>query len=91
MTPAESAAQEALEEAGVEGVAQAEALGEYVYNKYSRDYRVRVFALRVDEVLDDWLEKDQRDRQWFSREEAAAVVKESGLREIIERFDVGAI
>ena len=47
---------------------------------------VRVFLFRVERELDDWPEKGQRQGKWFDATEAAALVEESGLAEIISRF-----
>jgi hypothetical protein len=48
--------------------------------------QVRVFLFRVDRQLDDWPEKSQRETKWFDANEAANIVDEGGLAEIIERF-----
>ena len=48
--------------------------------------QVRVFLFRVERQLDNWPEKDQRETQWFDAYEAASLVDEGGLAEIIERF-----
>ena len=40
---------------------------------------VRVFPLRVDRLLDEWPERRQRQRRWFSPAEAAMAVEEGGL------------
>ena len=47
---------------------------------------VRVFLFRVERQLDDWPEKDARETKWFDATEAAALVEEGGLAQIIERF-----
>jgi hypothetical protein len=44
---------------------------------------VRVFLFRVDQQLDDWPEKGQREIRWLDPAEAAALVNEGGLAEII--------
>jgi hypothetical protein len=44
---------------------------------------VRVFLFRVDQQLDDWPEKDQRQTRWLDPAEAAALVNEGGLAEIV--------
>jgi 8-oxo-dGTP pyrophosphatase MutT (NUDIX family) len=93
MTPAESAAQEVLEEAGVRGAASPETLGHYDYSKRMKDgtlrtCRVDIFALEVKQILERWPERRQRKRHWFSPEEAAALVSEPVLAEIIRGFGV---
>jgi hypothetical protein len=44
---------------------------------------VRVFLVRVDQQSDDWPEKGQRETRWLDPAEAAALVNEGGLAEII--------
>jgi len=88
---AESAAQEAYEEAGVRGQTTAKAVGHYGYSKRMRGggkkrFRVEVFALEVTEVLDLWPEAHERTRQWLSPHEAAARVNEPELAAIIRTF-----
>jgi hypothetical protein len=48
--------------------------------------QVREFLFRVEQQLDDWPEKNQREAKWFDAEEAADLVEEGGLAEIISRF-----
>ena len=88
----ETAAEEAWEEAGVRGEIGASAIGAFRYRKRRRLFpavnaEVRLFPLRVDQLLDEWPEAHQRRRQWFSREEAAAAVAESGLKRLILGFE----
>jgi 8-oxo-dGTP pyrophosphatase MutT (NUDIX family) len=89
--PAEVASREAYEEAGLIGrIVDKRAIGRYHYTKQlakaSVLCEVRVFLLRVEQQLDDWPEKDQRETCWFDADEAAQQVDEGGLAEIIERF-----
>lgn len=91
MRPAEVAAQEAYEEAGVIGhIIGRRPIGDYYYPKAQKEEstlcNVRVFLLRVDRELDDWPEKQERTRQWFNPREAARLVNEGGLAEIIGNF-----
>jgi 8-oxo-dGTP pyrophosphatase MutT (NUDIX family) len=85
-----AAAQEAFEEAGVTGRVGLLTVGAYFYWKRRRTRsdlcEVDVYQLEVSEELEDWPERSQRQRSWFSREEAADRVDEPGLREILKRF-----
>lgn len=88
---AESAAQEAYEEAGVRGKMSAQAIGHYGYRKRLRGgakkrFRVDVFAMEVTEVLDQWPEAHERARQWLSPAEAAIRVDEPELALLIRAF-----
>ena len=85
LSPAESAAAEAYQEAGVKGRVIEPPIGEYRYRKWGGVCRVRVFALRVDEVLDEWPESDIRRRMWMSIESASEAVKTEGLKAILRR------
>jgi 8-oxo-dGTP pyrophosphatase MutT (NUDIX family) len=83
----EAAAQEALEEAGVEGQVQTEPFGKYLYSKRdpanSELCEVMVYLLEVTHQRETWLEKGEREVRWFSVEDAAALVEEAGLTEVI--------
>jgi predicted phosphate transport protein (TIGR00153 family) len=91
LQPHAAAAHEAEEEAGVKGAACPTALGSYRYRKKrkngaSLNVDVDVFPFSVTDLLDEWEEQDQRQRQWFSLEEAAQLVDEPELAELIRRF-----
>jgi phosphohistidine phosphatase len=82
MSAAESAAKEALEEAGVEGPVSAEPVGRYQYRKWGGTCTVEVFTMAVESVLDRWPEQF-RDRQWLTPEEAARRVEEPDLERLL--------
>jgi 8-oxo-dGTP pyrophosphatase MutT (NUDIX family) len=89
--PAEVASQEAYEEAGLIGqVVGKRPLGNFHYEKRLAKRaiicEVRVFLFRVERQLGDWPEKGERESKWFDAKEAAALVEEGGLAEIIDRF-----
>jgi len=91
-TDAQAAAQEALEEAGVEGVIGDSPLGAFRYLKVLRRRAARwcvvsLFPLRVEVEHAAWKEQAERERRWMSREDAAASVLEPQLREMIGAFD----
>jgi ADP-ribose pyrophosphatase YjhB (NUDIX family) len=54
LSPAASAANEALEEAGVSGAIDAEPLGTDQYRKWGGICTVQVFAMEVEEEVADW-------------------------------------
>ena len=73
-SPAAAAAQEAHEEAGVDGLVWATPIGSYRYRK-GRDsdgeaIEVDVYPLEVTDQLETWPEKDQRQRGWFTLADA---------------------
>jgi 8-oxo-dGTP pyrophosphatase MutT (NUDIX family) len=88
----EAAAIEAYEEAGVRGIADAMPVGRYGYLKLlksgkPRHLNVQVFAIAVDDVLDDWPEKSERERQWVSPQQALALIGEVELLPVIAAFE----
>ena len=86
-TPWESAAQEALEEAGVEGVVSDQPLGTYTARRVRGDQTetiaVALYLLEVTRQLDRWDEKAQRQRRWADLETAIALLADSALGEML--------
>jgi len=78
----ESAEQEALEEAGIDGDVVPEAIGSYEYQKWGGVCRVQVFLMAVKIVHDEWLES-YRDREWLSVDEASERVEQVELKRIL--------
>ncbi|WP_052731712.1 NUDIX hydrolase [Devosia geojensis] len=76
-TPWESAAQEALEEAGIEGEVETTPIGSYrgaMNDENQTPVIVDIYPLRVDLEHDEWREKHQRQRRWVSIEEAQCLL-----------------
>ena len=91
-TPAESAAREAWEEAGVTGKVQERCLGIYSYAKthgpvVGLPCVVMVYPLLVQSLASDFPERDQRRVKWFSPKKAAARVMEPELARMLRDFD----
>jgi 8-oxo-dGTP pyrophosphatase MutT (NUDIX family) len=89
-TPYEAAAQEAKEEAGVEGEISPKPLGRYSYWKRKSDHfllcQVDVYCLAVKRQLKSWREQAQRQARWFGVAEAADRVLEPALADLIRRL-----
>jgi 8-oxo-dGTP pyrophosphatase MutT (NUDIX family) len=88
----EAAAIEAYEEAGVRGDVETTPLGDYGYLKLLRSGKakhvtVQVYGLRVETELDDWPECHERQRQWFAKSHALAVIGEPELLPVVAAFD----
>ena len=83
MSPAESAAKEAIEEAGAAGILYRNSLGTYHHPIETGNVTVEVFSLLVNVVHDHWLEELERKRAWFSLEEALQKLALPGLRQIV--------
>jgi phosphohistidine phosphatase len=86
LSAADSAANEALEEAGVEGQTGVSPIGHYTYEKWGGTCTVEVYPMEVERIHDTWLENN-RDRVWVSTSEAANRVDEPVLKEILKDFD----
>lgn len=90
-TPAEAAATEAYEEAGVDGQIFDHVLGMYYYDKGMGDDPplpciVTVFPMKVHRLLKNFPERAERRRKWFSPAKAAERVNEPELAKILRAF-----
>ncbi len=90
LTLAQSAAQEAREEAGVMGEIAAEPFASYSYLKERKTgalpCTVDIFALKVTHQEQDWPEKGRRKLVWLPAVRAARRVSEIALAQIIREF-----
>jgi 8-oxo-dGTP pyrophosphatase MutT (NUDIX family) len=82
-TAGEAALQEAWEEAGLTGTIDPEPIGSYLYEKYGGVCHVTVFAMQVAEVAQDWPERDERQRSFFSVRGALARITDPGIADVI--------
>lgn len=67
LSPTETAAQEAFEEAGVKGILGEDAVGYYLHPNNKDEHRldrIKLFPMRVTEQFDDWPEEQERFRHW---------------------------
>lgn len=86
-----AAAVEAFEEAGVDGVVSERSLGAFSYDKVLKTTEIRavtaaLYPLEVVILRDDWPEKAERERRWFTPAEAADAVQEPELAALIRSF-----
>ena len=86
MTPEDSAAKEAWEEAGVLGKVFPDLMGTYEYYKSGCTWQVDVFLLQVETVVENWPEAYKRKRQWVSIPKAIKRVDEPELKLILGDF-----
>lgn len=89
----EVAAAEAFEEAGIMGSIDKDPSAVFASTKRLKNgtelpCTIKVYDLKVKKVLDDWPEKGERERRWFSPGEAALVATETGLIKTL--LDFGA-
>ena len=90
----EAAAQEAYEEAGVIGSVAEQPIGSYRYikeyiGKPSIAAHALVYSLQVREILDNWPEQGQRERGWFTLEEARHAVEVLDLARLLSDLGRG--
>lgn len=81
---------EARQEAGVIGEPTRTPIGHYHYWKRLQDHfelsKVAVFPLAVRRQLTDWPERNQRVQLWLSPDDAALMVDETDLGDLIRAF-----
>ncbi|WP_237152987.1 NUDIX hydrolase [Oryzibacter oryziterrae] len=86
----EAAETEAMEEAGLIGKVARKAFGQFTYRKQfpkgTEAVTVDVYPLEVVRQKSSWLEKGQREVQFFSVEEAADRVSDAGVGDLIRSF-----
>ena len=84
LSPRESAAKEALEEAGIEGEIAETALGSYTCEKWGATCTVAVYPMKVTRVIpeEEW-EESHRGREWVTPDVAASRLKQQELRPLV--------
>lgn len=85
LSPWETAAREAFEEAGIEGEIEQEPIGSYflpVNEERPAPVEVKVFPLKVTRQCEDWKERRQRYRHWSVLPEARRLITHEGLADL---------
>ncbi|AUH32700.1 NUDIX hydrolase [Paracoccus tegillarcae] len=88
---AHAALQEAWEEAGVRGQVELAELGRFRYDKhqdsgFALPVEVALYPVAVESLADSFPENHEREREWFDAEEAARLVIETGLQDILRHL-----
>ena len=86
LSPADSAAKEAFEEAGIIGVVHHLEAGQYRYRKFGKSFSVQVYPLYLETMLEEWDEMHDRRRKLVTPAEAIEMVCHDELRKIISDF-----
>jgi phosphohistidine phosphatase len=86
MTPQESGAQEAFEEAGVSGDVCENPVGSYQVKKWGGDCTVTLYPMMVTRVYDEWLEDSVRKRKWVKADSVSEKISNSAMREVVQTF-----
>jgi 8-oxo-dGTP pyrophosphatase MutT (NUDIX family) len=86
LPPHEVAAREAYEEAGLLGTVERKPF--FAFDSVRREARTlwQIYLFRVGEVLEEWPEKHERERRWVAPGEAALMVSEPGLAQMMVQF-----
>jgi 8-oxo-dGTP pyrophosphatase MutT (NUDIX family) len=87
LTPFESAKKEAYEEAGVLGSNETLEVGTFALNKPIGICVIKVFTMEVYEVLDEYPERNDRKRKWFTPEEASEKIAIPEIGEMIKELN----
>ncbi|KIC14819.1 NUDIX hydrolase [Leisingera sp. ANG-Vp] len=88
----DTALQEAWEEAGVKKASISKRpIGEYNYvkrhdNGADEPVTTLIFAAEVEQLLDDYPEATERTRQWMDPEQAATLVHEPQLQDVLRQL-----
>ena len=87
LSPRESAAKEAREEAGIEGEIAETALGSYTCEKWGATCTVAVYPMKVTRVIpeEDW-DECHRGREWVTPEQAISQLKQTELRPLVKKL-----
>ena len=90
LSPADCAAREAYEEAGIKGrILRGAPIGRYRYRKSDRTelgkITVQVYLMRVKRQLSEWPEQSQRKLRWVKPDQAASMVAERELAILLAR------
>ena len=88
LTPQQSAAKEAFEEAGIKGNVYSNESGNYRYKKWGGICTVQVYLLQIEEILNDWQEENFRNRIWVGIQEAKRLVREKELKNIVGNLNL---
>jgi len=91
-TPAQAAAREAYEEAGVRGAIDPVPLGSFTYPKRLNSGRIKpasvlVFGLRFERQAKTWPEQGERRVEWMTIAEAITAVRDPGVANLLRRLN----
>ncbi|XP_010458729.1 PREDICTED: nudix hydrolase 12, mitochondrial-like [Camelina sativa] len=93
-TVLEAASREAMEEAGVKGILREDPLGVWEFRSKSSTVEDEclggckgyMFALEVIEELEDWPERENRQRKWLNVKEALELCRYEWMQRALEEF-----
>jgi len=87
----ETCRREGVEEAGVDGITLEDFPMTHLITKQTRGGKIQIpvtyYPLLVTEQLDDWPEKDRRQRHWALLEDAPRVAYREDFHPILKQFE----
>ncbi|MEE9904959.1 NUDIX hydrolase [Chlorobium sp.] len=86
LSPAESAAKEAYEEAGLIGNVHGDHIGEYHYRKFGKGFSVKVYPMYIETMLEEWDEMHLRQRRVVTPGEAFDMLYHDELKALVSVF-----
>nr|WP_314258787.1 NUDIX hydrolase [uncultured Devosia sp.] len=86
MTAWDSAAKEAMEEAGVTGEISSTPIGSYQNNDRGVPIEIDLYPLRVEHQMDSWDEMDQRLRHWALLSETRRLLADRTLSRLADQL-----
>ena len=88
LSPRQSAAKEALEEAGIRGSIALKPIGKYSVIKWKAEVNIEVYPMKVIEVIDEkhWQEK-HRGRQWLDLKDAVKSIHHKQLKPMLIKLN----
>ena len=85
MSPQLSAANEAFEEAGIKGEVDSKVIGTLCYSKKRKKCKIDFYPFKVLEILDNWPEKDSRERIVVQKSYVKKFILDEKLLKIIKK------
>jgi len=86
LSPADSAAKEAYEEAGLIGSVGQKHIGQYRYRKFGKQFSVKVFPFFIETMLEEWEEMHLRRRRVVTPQEAFEMLCHDELKAVLSGF-----
>lgn len=87
LSPQQSAAKEALEEAGVKGKVFKKKIGKYYLEKWDGICEVKVYLMEVEKIFNSWQEDKIRNRKWVSIDAAKNWLGNKQLQKIVKNLN----
>ena len=85
-TPAECAAAEAMDKAGLVGDLRQQPYGVFYYAEFGRNFEVTMFVQDVDGVYDHWENEDLFFHRWCTIDEAVKKLVHPDLSEMVPKL-----